>query len=133
MDTVFLALEELLEIHLDQIERYGGRQGVRDMGLLRSAAAMPISGSGAEYHHKNIFEQAAAHLFHIVKNHPFVDGNKRAGAVAAYAFLSLNKISLEADENEFEEMVLSVAEGNADKKAIAEFFRKNSRKRAKGG
>ncbi len=128
MKPVFLTLYEVLDIHVDQIGRYGGAEGVRDMGLLQSAVAMPTSGSGREYFHKDVFEMAAAYLFHIIKNHPFVDGNKRVGAVAAYVFLGLNGWSLDADNDEYEEVVLRVAGGKADKQTIADFFRKNSHK-----
>ncbi len=125
MNPVFLSLGEVLEIHRDQIERYGGDLGIRDLGLLQSALAMPAAGFGGRYLHSDLFEMAAAYLFHLVQNHPFVDGNKRTGAVAALVFLSLNDIDIEAEEDEFEEMVLSVAQGRADKAAVTEFFRRN--------
>ncbi len=66
---------------------------------------------------------AAAYLFHIVQNHPFVDGNKRVGAVAAYVFLALNNMRLTTDEDAYADLVLSVAQGQTSKSAIAEFFR----------
>jgi death-on-curing protein len=68
---------------------------------------------------------ATAYLFHLVKNHPFVDGNKRVGAVAAVVFLALNDLALDAPVSEFEELVLAVAQGQADKQAIAQFFREH--------
>ncbi len=70
---------------------------------------------------------AAAYLFHIVQNHPFLDGNKRTGAVAAIVFLSMNGIELDADEPQLEKMVRDVAQGRAGKSAVADFLRKNSR------
>ena len=121
----FLSLAEVLEIHRDQIERYGGKSGIRDMGLLQSALAMPAAGFGSRYLHSDLFEMAAAYLFHIVRNHPFVDGNKRTGAVAALVFLSLNGIEIEAGEDLFEQTVRAVAEGNMDKSAITRFFRQH--------
>ena len=121
----FLSLAEVLEIHQDQIERYGGKSGIRDLALLQSALAMPAAGFGGRYLHGNLFEMAAAYLFHIVRDHPFVDGNKRTGAVAALVFLSLNGMEIEADEDIFEQMVRAVAEGKMDKSAIAEFFREH--------
>lgn len=126
---VFLSLGDALEIHRDQIERYGGDLGVRDRGLLESALAMPCAGFGGQYLHEDIHAMAAAYLFHIVKNHPFVDGNKRAGAIAAYVFLRLNGVKLDAPEPAYERLVLAVAEGRADKAEIAGFFRSNSRRR----
>jgi death-on-curing protein len=125
VDPVFLSLGEVLEIHRDQLERYGGDPGIRDLGLLQSALGMPAAGFGGRYLHSDLFEMAAAYLFHLVQNHPFVDGNKRTGAVAALVFLSLNDIEIEAEEDEFEEMVLSVAQGRTNKAAATEFFRRN--------
>jgi death-on-curing protein len=123
----FLGLDEILEIHRDQIERYGGSAGIRDMGLLQSAVAMPAAGFGEDYLHNDIFEMAAAYLFHVTQNHPFVDGNKRTGAVAAVVFLDINGVELNADEDELEALVRSVATGEADKAAATEFFKGHSR------
>lgn len=123
MDIVFLTLEEVIEAHRDQIQRYGGAEGIRDLGLLQSAVAMPQASFGGEFLHKDIFEMAGAYLFHIVQNHPCVDGNKRTGTVAAIVFLTLNNADLEADNDTLEALVLSVARGEANKVAIAEFLR----------
>ncbi len=76
----FLSLEDVLEMHLDQIRRYGGSAEVRDMGLLESAIAMPQATYAGENLHEDVYSMAAAYFFHIVQNHPFVDGNKRTGA-----------------------------------------------------
>lgn len=124
----FLGLDEILEIHRDQIERYGGSAGIRDMGLLQSAVATPAAGFGGDYLHQDIFEMAAAYLFHITQNHPFVDGNKRTGTVAAVVFLEMNGVELNADEDELEALVRSVAMGKADKAAAAAFLKNNSHK-----
>jgi death-on-curing protein len=121
-----LNLAEVLEIHRDQIERYGGHAGLRDLGLLQSALAMPAAGFGGRYLHGDLVEMAAAYLFHIVQNHPFIDGNKRTGAVAAIVFLTLNGIELQADEAPLEQLVIEVAKGKAGKSIIADFLRKNS-------
>jgi death-on-curing protein len=126
MPPSFLGLDEVLEIHCDQIRRYGGSAGVRDLGLLESALAMPRAGTRDQYFHADLYEMAAAYLFHIVKNHPFVDGNKRVGATAAFVFLKLNGLTLKAPGEAFEELVLSVAEGQADKPLVARFFRKHA-------
>lgn len=126
MTPVFLSLAEVLEIHRDQIERYGGHTGIRDLGLLQSALAMPAAGFGGRYLHSDLIEMYAAYLFHIVQNHPFVDGNKRTGTVASIVFLSLNGIELESDETQLEKLVFDVAKGKAGKNTIADFLRKNS-------
>ena len=123
MDIQFLTLEEVVAIHRDQIDRYGGSSGVRDWGLLKSAIAMPAATFGGQFLHTDICEMAAAYLFHIAQNHPFIDGNKRVGAVAADVFLALNGIRLVASEDQFAEVVLATAGGVLSKSAIAEFFR----------
>lgn len=126
MSFDFLALDDLLKIHDDQIKRYGGSKGIRDLELLQSAIAMPQAGAGNDYFHKDVFEMAAAYLFHIVNNHPFVDGNKRTGAVAAILFLELNGHTLTASEKGFENIVIGVAAGKIGKIKIAEFFKKHT-------
>jgi len=125
---IFLTLDEVVEIHRDMIERYGGSAGIRDLDLLESAIAMPQAGMGDQYFHSTLFEMAAAYLFHIVQNHPFVDGNKRVGAMAAFVFLKLNGFTMNVKEAEFEKMVRQVAEGQSKKAQIATFFQKNSKK-----
>lgn len=97
------------------------------MGLLESALAMPQAGVGDQFFHADLFEMAAAYLYHVVQNHPLVDGNKRTGAMAAFTFLKLNGLTLDAPQRAFEGLVLSVAEGNAAKPDIAAFFRKHAR------
>jgi len=120
-----LELGEVVQIHRDQIDRYGGAQGIRDLGLLQSALAMPAAGAGDNYFHEDLFAMAAAYLFHIIRNHPFVDGNKRVGAVAAFIFLALNGIDLDAPEDEFEALVMAVAEGRLGKSDVAQFIRQH--------
>ena len=122
---LFLELDEVLEIHHDQIERYGGTLGIRDIRLLESALAMPRAGIAGQYFHTDLCETAAAYLFHLVMNHPFLDGNKRVGAMAAFTFLKLNGHTLNASAASFEKLVLSVASGKADKLQVATFFRDN--------
>jgi death-on-curing protein len=123
---IFLDLEDVLEFHRDQIERYGGSGGIRDIGLLLSALAMPQAGMGGRYFHADLFEMAAAYLFHVVKNHPFVDGNKRVGAVAALVFLELNGVEVRISNDDLVELILSVARGETEKSGVAEFLRKRS-------
>src|ERR1043165_917580 len=111
MTIRFLSLNKVLRLHKWQIETYGGEAGLRDAGLLDSAIAMPKVTFGGQFLHADIFEMAAAYLFHIVQNHPFVDGNKRTGADAAIVFLNLNKIPMKKLNGEqFETLVLDVAQ-----------------------
>lgn len=77
MRPLFLDRDRVLRTHMSLIERYGGSAGLRDVGLLHSAIAMPQASFGGEFLHKDVFEMASAYLFHIVQNHPFFDGNKR--------------------------------------------------------
>ncbi len=119
----FLSTEDVLLLHADQIDLYGGEHGVRDVGLLDSAIAQPQAGFGGEYLHTDIYSMAAAYMFHIVKNHPFLDGNKRAGAVAALLFLDINGIEIDAPPGSLYDLTIEVATGQAGKDEIAEFFR----------
>jgi death on curing protein len=127
MEPLFLTIDEVLEVHHDQIERYGGTLGVRDNGLLESAVAAPQSGFGGHYLHGDLYEMAAAYLFHLVQNHPFLDGNKRVGAATALVFLTMNGVETKIANQALVEFVLAVAKGKIDKPAVAEFFRKHSR------
>jgi death-on-curing protein len=123
MEPVFLTSEDILLIHHDQVRRYGGSFDLRDYGLLLSAAEMPCSKLDDAYLHHGLFEMAAAYLFHIVQNHPFVDGNKRTGAAAALVFLDLNGIEVAVEDEKLAEFVLSIAQGRVSKHATAEFLR----------
>ena len=123
----FLSLTEVLAIHRDQVSRYGGTTGIRDIELLKSALGIPMATFGGEFLHTDVFEMAAAYLFHLVKNHPFLDGNKRVGAVAALVFLLLNGHDFDAPEDDLVEMVLSVAQGQIDKAEVAVFIRRWSK------
>lgn len=127
MDPVFLSLSEVLEIHQDQVARYGGASGIRDIELLKSALGMPSATFGGQFQHTDIFEMTAAYLFHLVKNHPFVDGNKRTGAVALLIFLALNNFDFDAPEDDFADMVLAVVRGDLDKADVVVFIRRFTR------
>ncbi|MBI1821678.1 MAG: type II toxin-antitoxin system death-on-curing family toxin [Nitrospirae bacterium] len=125
MEPLFLSLEEVLQIHADQIKRYGGSPGIRDLSLLESAVATPQAGFGSQYLHADLFEMAAAYLFHIVQNHPFVDGNKRVGTAAALVFLKLSGIDIQVTNAALVKTVLGVAQGKISKTSLAEYFRQN--------
>lgn len=122
----FLAVEDVLSLHADQVDLYGGEHGVRDVGLLESAVAQPQATFGGEHLHKDLCEMAAAYMFHIVQNHPFLDGNKRTGAVAALVFLDINGTEIDAPKGALYDLTIAVATGQADKARIAEFFRLHS-------
>ena len=95
----FLSLDEVLELHADQISSFGGTPGVRDEGLLESALAQPQATFGGQFLHPTISEQAAAYLYHIAMNHPFIDGNKRTAFAVMDTFLRLNGCALNLTKN----------------------------------
>lgn len=129
MDVEFLGLDEVLALHSDQIRRYGGRRGIRDLALLRSALAMPETTYDDQFLHTSLSEMAGAYLFHIVRNHPFIDGNKRTGLIAALAFLGLNDLELVADPDELTDLVRGVADGSVSKASAAVFIQEHCRPR----
>ena len=90
---LFLTLAEVVEIHSDQLKRYGGQAGVRDFGLLESALARPEASFAGEWLHKNLHEMAAAYAYHLCQSYPFIDGNKRTGLACALVFLELNDLT----------------------------------------
>ncbi len=115
MTPRFLELDEVIGLHLDQLVRYGGAPGVRDLGLLESAVEMPRASFGGEYLHAIVPEMATAYLFHLARNHAFVDGNERVAAAAMIMFLYLNDHDLACDEDALVALVLRVASGEATK------------------
>lgn len=123
MTPEFLTLEDALEIHAVQLERFGGGAGLRNEGLLRSALAQPEATAFGDFLHTELFDMAAAYLFHVVSNHPFVDGNKRTGLLCALVFLDLNGVSLDQDDDRLYEVTMAVAQGRADKARVAETLR----------
>ncbi|TVR30704.1 MAG: type II toxin-antitoxin system death-on-curing family toxin [Balneolaceae bacterium] len=125
----FLKIEMILSFHDDQINQYGGNPGIRDKGLLESALAQPEASFGGEYVHKDIFEMAAAYGFHICKNHPFIDGNKRTALIAMYTFLYVNGWQLKADKKVLYATIMELASGNLTKEELTDFLKKHSEKR----
>jgi death-on-curing protein len=127
MNPTFLDVDDVAAIHADQLAVYGGLDGIRDGGLLESAVAQPQAYCFGRFLHENLFAMAAAYLFHIVKNHPFVDGNKRTGLVSAATFLCLNGYWLgEAVSGELYRTTLDVANGRMGKTELAELFERLS-------
>ncbi len=105
--TDYLTLVEVLAMHTDQIERYGGSHGVRDQGLLESALYRPQTG-----YYADLMEEAAALWESLGQNHPFVDGNKRTAFAATYTFLAINGARLTADAQETYVFVAALYEAN---------------------
>lgn len=118
-DLVFLDVEDVLDLHAAQLEEFGGGAGLRDRGLLESAVAQPQASIGGDYVHDDLFAMAGAYLFHIVSNHPFVDGNKRAGVLAALVFLDINGVTIGLASDALYELTMGVAEGRVGKAEAA--------------
>jgi death-on-curing protein len=125
----FLTLDDLLALHADRVDRYGGALGVRDMGALRSALGMPSATFERAFLHPTLPEMAAAYLFHVSQAHGFVDGNKRAALASALAFLWLNGRELLAEPDQLYDLCLAVAAGTATKADASVFFARHVRKR----
>ncbi len=119
IDPLFLSLEEVLELHTDQIRLFGGTPGIRDRGALESAIAVPAATFGGEFLHTGLFEMAAAYAFHIAENQPFLDGNKRAGLNACLVFLMLNGWEVVDLEGALCDAMLAFAAGSLDKLGFA--------------
>lgn len=114
----FLSLDEVLELHDDQIYSFGGTPGVRDEGLLESALAQPQATFGGQFLHSTISEQAAAYLYHIAMNHPFIDGNKRTAFGVTDTFLRLNGCTLNLTDDRAYDLVMRVARGSITKEEL---------------
>jgi len=119
----FLSVDDVLLIHADTIENDGGSHGLRDHGLLDAAVAMPRQRFGGAFLHEDIAAMAAAYLFHIAQNHPFVDGNKRAAVMAALAFLRLNNVTRLPPPQELEAITRRVAAGEVRKEELTKWLR----------
>jgi len=122
--VLFLTLAEVIEIHNDQIQRYGGHAGIRDMNLLSSAAAMPYASFSGTFLHADIYEMAAAYAFHISQNHPFIDGNKRTALASALVFLELNGTGISYPEGKLYEAMIKLASGKMSKNEFADVLKK---------
>lgn len=121
---IFLDVEDVLAVHRRGLDRFGGSDGVREPKLLDSAVSQPRATFGGIFLHEDLFQMAAAYLFHIVKNHPFIDGNKRAGLAAALVFLELNGLPIDRPTMELYDLTNGVASGVVDKATVAETFRR---------
>ncbi len=119
----FLSVDDVLAIHQNTISKEGGLAGLRDAGLLESAVLMPQQQFGGEYLHADIAAMAGAYLFHIVQNHAFHDGNKRAGVLASLVFLSANGVETLPAPDALEEKTMGVASGEIDKTELTEWIR----------
>jgi death-on-curing protein len=121
-----ITLQEILEYHTLSIKRFGGSDGVRDMGSLESAVARPFQTfDGAELYATTI-EKASAIGESLIVNHPFVDGNKRTGALAIYALLNDGGLVFTANEEAFYEFIIKISTGELNYEQILEWLKNNS-------
>ena len=119
----FLTLAEVVDVHADQLRRYGGQPGLRDKSLLESALAQPEASFGGEWLHPTLHDMAAAYAYHLCQNHPFVDGNKRTALARALVFLELNGAGVRDPRRSLKDAMLAVASGKMSKAALAKQLR----------
>ena len=122
-DPFFVTFAEAIEVHTDQIARYGGQDGVRDFSLLESALAQPKASFAGEWLHQDLHEMAAAYAYHLCQNHPFIDGNKRTALTCALLFLELNGVRVRDPKGLLKDAMLNVAAGRMGKAALAHLLR----------
>lgn len=121
----FIAIESVLELHAEELSISGGIHGVRDLRLLESALAQPEASFDGEYLHRDLYEMAAAYLFHIAQNHPFADGNKRTALVTALVFLHGNGVDVVTNAPaSLYDLTMAVADGSMGKAAVANELRR---------
>jgi death-on-curing protein len=123
-DCFHLTVEMMREIHAEALARFGGLEGVREPALLESAVAAPQASFGGQSPYKDLVEVAAAYLFYLCRNHPFVDGNKRTALGACIVFLRLNGIEPKPDGPEWEELALAVAASAVDRDEATQRLRR---------
>ncbi|OGU31575.1 MAG: death-on-curing protein [Ignavibacteria bacterium GWA2_55_11] len=126
MSTKIVPEEIVPILHRDLLQRYGGKPGIRDAGLLSSALSQPRMTYGGKFVHRTVFEKASAYGFHLCSNHPFIDGNKRVAFVVMVLFLSQNGYELTANEEEAFEIMMAVADGKVKKPALASWLKAHS-------
>jgi death-on-curing protein len=123
---LFLTLDEVLSFHAEQLRLFSGSSGIRDLGLLQSAMGSVEATFGGAFLHESVLAMAAAYLYGICRNRPFIDGNKRTAAGAALIFLEMNGVEVDAAEDAFYDLVIGVAEGRVSKAAVTVFLEKHS-------
>lgn len=125
MPPVWVLRSAVFAIHDEQLAQHGGAEGIRDEGLLESALCRPEN--LLAYGHPDTMQLAAAYAIGIVRNHPFVDGNKRTSLATSELFLALNGYELIADDAACVAMWISLADGSSDEEIFVEWLRRYSR------
>ena len=119
----FISLDQAIYLHELSIKNFGGRSGIRDYGLLNSAINLPQTTFLGKYLYKDIFEMACAYAFHLIKNHPFVDGNKRVGVLGAIIFFEINGYKVNFTNEELVDFGLAIACSKINKTEIVRIFK----------
>lgn len=127
-EPVFFSLADIIHIHENQIEFFGGEHGIRDFKLLHSALGIVKSTFDREFLHRSIFEMASAYCFHICMNHPFVDGNKRVALMSALIFLDLNGYEIHNEKGVYDKIMHLIC-GKVSKQDFADFLEELAIKR----
>lgn len=123
-DCIHLAVPDVEDIHTAVIEAFGGAAGIRDRSLLESAVAAPRATAYGKSPFKNLPDVAAAYMYYLCRNHPFVDGNKRVAMTASIVFLRLNGIEPAADSDPWYSLVMDIANSHIDRDAVAKRLRR---------
>ena len=126
----YLTVDEVLDLHRLMLGKFGGAPGLRDRGALESSVAQAQMTFGGNDLYPSLVEKASALAFSLIQNHPFVDGNKRAGHAAMDTFLVLNGHELEAPVDEQERIILQVAAGTLAREAFTEWIRAHLKRSA---
>ena len=126
--TTYVSIGQVLAIHAILIENFGGSDGVRDIGLVESALARPQASFGGYDAYPTLFEKAAVLMQGLIKNHGFVDGNKRTGTAVMSIFIKLNDHKLHVNDQQLEDLAVEVAEDELDLEALTTWLKKHSKK-----
>ncbi len=128
VNTVFLTFEQVLAIHDNQIELYGGTHGIRELSLLESAVMRPQTTFAGRDLYPTLFEKAAVLMHSLVMNHPFIDGNKRTGTVSALTFFEINGFKISSKQEELKHLSLKLESKRINLQDLADWFKKHSKK-----
>jgi death on curing protein len=128
VSITFLDEDDAIAVQKQAIESYGGLAGLRDPGLLSSAMAMPKTAFGGQFMHDSIPAMAAAYAFHLVRNHPFHDGNKRVGYLVSEIFLQANAYRLDASNEELIDLFLRLAAGEVTKDYLIMWYESHAQR-----
>lgn len=123
--TKYLTLEEVLCIHDMLIEKFGGSHGVRDLGLIESALARPSAGFGDYEAYPDIHLKSVVLAHSLLKNHPFIDGNKRTAMMAMEQFLFINGLTITAKKGDICQLALNIENNSLDEQSIADWIEKH--------